>query len=211
MPGIAQALAEFIGHVGARAGRGSVGREAEAAGELQGGGLGAGGREKAGGFAGGHDQGAGEGRPQHAREVEGRGVERDGVGQIGAIIHELGEEALAVGPVETLNDALKQREGEQERKTGDAREDQGREQQRVDECGGLGGEEDAAAIHFVGEHADERGQQQAREQAKGAGEPEVKGRIGEPVDEPAERDLLHPMTGHRARLRAEEAAKVGVL
>ena len=81
----------------------------------------------------------------------------------------------------------------------------------MDQRGGLSGEEDAAAVHFVREHTDERSQQQAREQTEGAGEREVERGVGQSVDEPTECDLLHPMTGHRAGLRAEEAAKIGML
>ena len=133
-------------------------RKAEAAGEMEGRDFADGGGEKAGGLARDHEQGAGEGRTQNAREVERRGVERDGVGQIGAIIHELREQALAIGPVETLDDALKQGESEQQRDTGGTGEDQGREEERVDQRGALGGEEHAATVRFVREHADERGQ-----------------------------------------------------
>ena len=80
----------------------------------------------------------------------------------------------------------------------------------MDQRGGLSGEEDAAAVHFVREHTDERSQQQAREQTEGAGEREVERGVGQSVDEPTECDLLHPMTGHRAGLRGKEAAEIGV-
>ena len=81
----------------------------------------------------------------------------------------------------------------------------------MDQRGALSGEEHAATVRFVREHADERGQQQAREQTEGAGEREVERGVGQSVDEPTECDLLHPMTGHRAGLRAEEAAKISML
>ena len=158
VPCVAETLAQFIGQGCAGAGRSLVRRKAEAAGEMEGRDFADGGGEKAGGLAREYEQGAGEGRTQNAREVERRRVERDGVGQIGAIIHELREQALAIGPVEALDDALKQREPEQQRDTGGPREYQGCEQEGMDQRGGLRGEEHTATVRFVREHADERGQ-----------------------------------------------------
>src|SRR5262249_15685680 len=64
------------------------------------------------------------------------------------------------------------------------------------------------AVPAVGEGAGDRHQHQRRELARGAHDAQDERRARQPVDEPAQRDLLDPDTDERRRLAGDEEAHV---
>ncbi len=166
--------------------------------------------EKAPPLADGCDEDAGRCGAEQARGVDHGGVERDGVGQVRAILHHLDDHRLARGHVEGVDKPLKDAEGEDVPDIDHPGEGKGRERARLDHCQYLGDQEDAVAIPAVDEHTCERGEDESRDLPREAEDPKEQRGSCQPIDEPRGSDAREPRTDEGDALAAKEEAVVAV-
>ena len=150
-------------------------------------------------------------RPDDAREIELQRVHRHRVRQTRSVFEQIDDHRLPCRRRERLRDADDER-SDDDLPDGDAMEiDRERQQERGERLRDLRDRHDALPVDLIGEHAAGQHEHDRRRRAREADEAEKERRVGEPIDEPALRDRLHPRADVRDELRGPEAAVVGFL
>ena len=143
------------------------------------------------------ERGREEQRPEHAREVELDGVERDGVRQI-FLVHEHRQQRLVGRPAERLREARDERQREDVPDLDDVQIHQHGERGRGRHLDVLRREQRLAPVVAIGEHAADEREEDDRELLQERVEAQVKRRSGQRQHEPVLRDDLHPGADRRA-------------
>ena len=149
------------------------------------------------------DDGAGDRGPDEPCAVDHGRVERDGVRQIAAL-DELDDERLAGGDVEGVGDAEQRRKREDVPDADDAAKRECGEPERQHHHRALRRDENAAPVQPIGQDTAKRGEQEHRNLAREADEPEQQRRSRQAIDEPGLRDHLHPRADERDELPGDE-------
>ena len=136
---------------------------------------------------------AGDDRADDAREIELDGVEGDGVGQV-FLADKGGDERLIRRPAKGLRTAADTRQTEDVPDLDMVVEDEAGEHEGHRHLHDLRYQHHVPPIAAVGDHAGHQRQQQDRQFAEKAVEPEIERRLraGERDDQPRLRHLLHP-------------------
>ena len=152
-----------------------------------------------------------QGRPDHGRDVELDGVERDGVRHV-LFVHQRRDERLVGGAAEGLREAGDERAG-----TGCARP-----APREDSTSSVRVNAVAIWIHCdpssrrrrstpVGQHAAKQGEQKDGDAGKERVQPQQEGGVAELVDQPALRHDLHPRADARSARPEPHEPEVAIL
>ena len=165
--------------------------------------------QETGAFADHRQQQAGHRRAHHARRVEYRRVERDGVDQIFLAGH-LDHQRLAAGHVEGVDHAQQAGEREHVPDLHAAGEGEGRQREGLQHRQGLSDDDHLAAGKAVGRDPAQRSQGEHGDLRAEPCGPEQKLGVGQAVDQPALRHVLHPGADQRDDLAADEQAEIAV-
>ncbi|MNL01836.1 hypothetical protein D3C87_1223210 [compost metagenome] len=149
------------------------------------------------------DQQAGHGRAQHARRIEGSGIERHGIGQV-FFADDFGNESLAHGRIEGRHAAEQESKHIHMPQLHEAADAQQAQAQRQQSHGRLRAQQQFAPVEQIGRHARQGQQQQLRTELQGHDDADGAGIVLRQFAEhqPILRRALHP----GADIRHEGAA-----
>ncbi len=166
--------------------------------------------EKAPAFVGRRDHHAGNRRPEQARDVDHRRVQRDRVAEIGLVLDQRDEECLPARHVERVDDALQHTEPDN-RSDGDvAGQRQPGQSERLQHRHDLRGDQQPATVPAIDEDAGERTEHERGKLSGEADDAEQPRRAGQTVDQPAGGGGRDPGSSERDNLTAEEQPVVAV-
>ena len=165
--------------------------------------------QETGAFADHRQQQSGNGRPHHARGVEYRRIEGDGVDQIVLAGH-LDHQRLPAGHIEGIDHAEQAGEREHVPDLHATGEGEGRQGERLQHGQRLCHDDHLAAGKTVGRDPAQRSQGEHGDLGAEPCGPEQKFRVGEAVHQPALRHVLHPGADQRDDLAADEEAEIAV-
>ncbi len=161
-------------------------------------------------LAKGGDDDAGQRGADEPRSIHHRRVERDGVAQVGAVLHHLHHEGLPRGHIEGVDRALEQAERDDLSHGNSSAQRQCGQPEGLDHRQNLSDDQGAMTVQTIDPDARERPDEQERNLQREAGNTEQERRMREPVDQPGGGDARHPGTDQRDALSAEEEAVVAV-
>ncbi len=161
-------------------------------------------------LTGGGDEQARQRGTDEAGGIDHRGVDGDGVGEIGAVADHLDHEGLAARHVKGIDDALHHAEGE-DFANGDAVvEREPGERERLHHGKGLCPKKDFATVNAVDEDASEGREEEGGNLAGEANGAQKERGFRESIDEPRGGDAGHPGADERDALATEEEAEVAM-
>ena len=160
--------------------------------------------EEAERFAEGVNDEAADRRSYHARGVEERRVQRDGVADVLAPVHHVRDERVARRHLEGVEQPARQDERENYLIGNQIGEGQKSEGEGDAHTARLRAEDELAQVEPLDDRARERRKEENRQRGDEVHQPERAVRIREAEDEPAYRDAIHPQPRHRNHLGREE-------
>ena len=149
-------------------------------------------------------------RPDDPRRVDEERVERDGVGQVHAVLDQVDVDRLPHRNVECRHDAQEQSERDQVPDLYATERGEDREHDRLQQHQRLREVQRATAVDAVSEHARPRAERENARVRTERHDAEQPCRAREPVGEPAHRDLLQPRAHVRQALPDEEQAEIAM-
>ncbi len=156
------------------------------------------------------DHQAGDGRPDQPRTVGHRGIDRDGVTEVVAIVDHLDQEGLPPRHVERIDHPLQRGERDDFPQRDDMCQRERRQGERLDGAGGLRPHQQLAAIEALHPHARKRPQRKRNDLSREAYDAQQQRRMGQVIDQPGRRQPRHPGADHRDALTEEEELEVAV-